>query len=156
MLEIEYFLSKDVRPPERGTGKSAGLDFYTPKSFKKTTIEPNQSILIELGIYVKLPEYTVLIAFNKSGVATKKGLIVGACVIDEDYQGEIKLHLINTSNKVVIIEPDEKIIQFLLLDANYPTVTQKNSIEQLYNNKLTERACGGFGSTDTIIPKSEQ
>ena len=50
---------------------------------------------------------------NKSGVATKKGLDVGACEIDPNYQGEIHLSLTNTSKEDVRIYEDDKITQLV-------------------------------------------
>ena len=78
--------TKDVKLPNRGTNKSAGLDFFIPNDFVSTVLKPNDSIKILSGIKCQIPEGKVLIAFNKSGIALK-GLAVGACVIDEDYQG---------------------------------------------------------------------
>jgi len=54
-----------------------------------------------------------LIAANKSGVASKSGLIFGAQVVDYTYKGEIHINVINTSSKVVRIYEDMKLIQFL-------------------------------------------
>lgn len=50
---------------------------------------------------------------NKSGVATKKGLDVGACEIDTNYQGEIHLSLTNASKEDVRIYEDDKITQLV-------------------------------------------
>ncbi len=50
---------------------------------------------------------------NKSGVATKKGLDVGACEIDPNYQGEIHLSLTNASPEDVRIYEDDKITQLI-------------------------------------------
>lgn len=50
---------------------------------------------------------------NKSGVATKKGLDVGACEIDPNYQGEIHLSLTNASKEDVRIYEDDKIAQLV-------------------------------------------
>ena len=84
---------------------------------------------------------------NKSGVATKKGLIVGACVVDEDYQGEIHLHVINTSNERVSVEPGEKLVQMLLIPVFYDILEEVNSEEELFGGEQTVRGQGGFGST---------
>ena len=50
---------------------------------------------------------------NKSGVATKKGLDVGACEIDPSYKGEIHLSLTNASKEDVHIYEDDKITQLV-------------------------------------------
>jgi dUTP pyrophosphatase len=85
----------------------------------------------------------MLTAFNKSGVATKQGLSIGACVVDEDYEGEIHLHLVNTSNFNTLVEPGKKIAQFILIPVNYENVEVVEELE----SRNTQRGAGGFGST---------
>ena len=134
---------KDVKTPARGTSKSAGLDFFVPNDFEKSKVWPGKSILIPSGIKAQVPEGYALIAFNKSGVATKEGLVVGACVVDEDYEGEIHLHMINVGDKVVDIDPGQKLTQFILIQVNYSDV----QAVQEFPDRQSERGSGGFGST---------
>ncbi len=141
---------RDVKTPTRGTKKSAGIDFYIPNDFPGSHwLAPGQDVKIPSGIYVKVPEGFALIAMNKSGVATKKHLQVGACVIDEDYQGEIHLHVTNVGMDVQELLPGEKIIQMLLVPVVYDSVEVVDSKEELYLGEVTERGEGGFGSTGT-------
>ena len=56
-----------------------------------------------------------LVAFNKSGVAVKKQLYAGACVVDCGYQGEVHINLTNVGKEEQYIKPGDKIIQFVLL-----------------------------------------
>jgi len=135
---------KDVKTPSRGTPKSAGVDFYVPNDFITTTLFPGESIKIPSGIKVSIPEDYVMIAFNKSGIALS-GLSVGACVIDEDYQGEIHIHLINHTNHKVEITPGKKITQFILLPVLYNNIEIVDE-KDLFDKK-TYRGDGGFGST---------
>ena len=44
---------------------------------------------LETGIKMEVPDDCMLQVMNKSGVASKKHLIAGACVVDEGYDGEI-------------------------------------------------------------------
>jgi dUTP pyrophosphatase len=140
---------RDVKTPTRGTPGSAGIDFYVPDDYPNSLrrIAPGERFFIPSGIKANVPEDHALIAFNKSGVALKKGLMVGACVVDSDYQGEIHLHLINTSNSDVTIEAGEKLTQFLLIPVSHIPV------EVVPENELftteTDRGAGGFGSTGT-------
>lgn len=144
---IEFVKVKDVKSPNRGTSLSAGLDFYVPNDYKTLTIEPNKSVLIPSGIHVKMdPEY-VLIAFNKSGIASKKSLIIGAQVIDADYEGEVHINLHNVGNETQIINPGDKIAQFILLKVNLANPVEYESLESLYGDSTSERGSGGFGST---------
>ena len=86
-------------------------------------------------------------------------MVVGACVVDEDYQGEVHLSIINTNNSsemysddmyaidsgYVTITPGDKLVQFILVPVNYAN-PEEVSLEELYS-EVSERGEGGFGST---------
>lgn len=153
---------RDVKTPTRGTAGSAGIDFYVP-NFKKPFIVPaGQDILIPSGIKADIPKGYMLMAADKSGVVTtryaqiganlqpkstasEEPLIIGAKIVDEDYQGEIHIHLINVGRSTLIIKPGTKIAQFILVPAFY------DSLEEVPENELfsekSERSAGAFGST---------
>ncbi len=135
---------RNVKTPTRGTPESAGIDFYVPEGVQ-LTLQPQQSCLIPSGIKANVSSGHALIAFNKSGVAVKKHLYAGACVVDEDYQGEIHINLTNVGDSVAEISGGEKIIQFVLLPVFYDTIEEVD-LENLYE-ETTVRGEGGFGST---------
>ncbi len=139
--------TRDVKTPSRGTEGSAGIDFYVPDDYPQSlcTIEPGERCFIPSGIKANVPDGYALVAFNKSGVALKKQLLVGAAVVDSDYQGEIHLHLVNTSTKPVEISAGEKLVQFLLLPVDHGPVCLVGE-DELFN-ATTDRGAGGFGST---------
>jgi dUTPase len=105
---------REVKTPTRGTECSAGLDFYVPAGMKLSML-PGDDVLIPSGIKVEVPHGYALIAHNRSSMATStralkyaglKGnpnstrgcVVVGACVVDEDYQGEIGGWIENEDN----------------------------------------------------------
>ena len=134
---------RNVKTPNRGTESSAGIDFYVPEDFETTVLKSGESVLIPSGIKMQLPRGYALIAFNKSGVAVKQGLSVGACVVDEDYEGEIHLHMINTSDKDQVIATGQKLVQFVLIPVAYFDIEEVEALQ----SRNTERGAGGFGST---------
>lgn len=138
---------RKVKTPTRGTKGSAGIDFYVPDNYPAdiSLINPGHAVFVPSGISAKVPEGYALIAFNKSGVALKKGLTVGACVVDSDYQGEIHLHLVNTSAKPVHIEAGEKLVQFLLVPVDHCDIEVVDR-DILFQSE-SQRGAGGFGST---------
>lgn len=163
---LKYAKVRQVKSPIRAHQSDAGIDFFIPifdKKFIKDFKDKNDSkyavlnkseiivyangrVLIPSGLHFNISDGGyALIAFNKSGVATKTGFTVGAAVIDENYQGEVHLSLLNTSNKDVIIYPGQKIIQFLYIPILNDIPTEV-PFEKLYNKK-TSRGKGGFGST---------
>lgn len=150
MNKLKISKIRDVKTPVRGTPGSAGIDFYVPNDIPESSfqVEPGKSCFIPSGIKANVPEGFALIAFNKSGVALKKGLIVGACVVDSDYQGEIHIHLINrTKDSVSTIQRGEKLVQFLLVPVNHCNIEEVSPA--LLFNEETIRGSGGFGSTGT-------
>lgn len=139
---------RDVKTPNRANSTDAGIDFFIPNDYDGTTsIEPGEAVLIPAGVKVEVPEGHALVAFNKSGVATKKGLTVGACVVDCGYQGEVHIHLVNNSSTTSEINPGDKIVQFVLLPLGDPAVELVDN-DQLYTTE-SSRGAGGFGSTGT-------
>lgn len=145
MSTLHFSRITDVNPPQYSTEGAAGIDFFHPNNFS-TIIPPGDAVLIPSGIKVNIPKDYSLIAYNKSGVAVKKELAVKACVIDSDYQGEIKIHLKNESREYKTINGGEKFIQFIYTYT--PQVHLKElPIEDLYTEETT-RGEGGFGSTN--------
>ena len=144
---MKILRTSDVKLPTRGTSQSAGIDLYIPNDFKSQELAPGESILIPSGIKANVPAGKALIAFNKSGVAVKKKLLVGACVIDEDYMGQIHIDLKNVGIKSVNLEAGDKIIQLLCIPVDYVSIEEVTSEEELFDGIETERGSGGFGST---------
>jgi len=161
---MKIYLSRDVKSPNRGTEKSAGIDFYVPndltmedymkfnkkvnfdEDIKTLSLKPNERIVIPSGVFLKVPNGFALVSFNKGGIAVKKGLIMGACVIDEDYQGEVFINMINTSNETVLIKNGDKITQMLLLNVFYDELIKIKNFDDLYEDK-SKRGDGCMGST---------
>jgi|TARA_R110002050_G_scaffold14092_4_gene44751 dUTP pyrophosphatase len=141
---MRYSKIREVRSPNRGTSNSAGIDFYIPTGFDQKIL-PGESIMIPSGIKVDIPNGTMLQVCNKSGIASKKGLLVGACIVDSDYQGEMHLNLWNVSNKAVTLASGTKLVQMILVPILLP------ELEEVLEGDLfvgeTERGTGGFGST---------
>lgn len=136
---------REVKTPTRGTLDSAGIDLYIPKDFiqEPMVLAPGDSVFIPSGIKAHVPKGYAWIAMNKSGVAVKQGLSVGAQVVDCDYEGEIHIHVTNVSNKEQSINPEQKIIQMLLIRINFEDV----EVVELLEDRNTNRGSGGFGST---------
>jgi dUTP pyrophosphatase len=145
---IRFLKTREVTTPQYGTPGSAGIDFFVPNDYVGVTLNPGESVLIPSGIRARLPLHTALIAMNKSGVATKKRLQVGACVVDCDYQGEIHIHVFNTGLNPVEINAGDKLVQFLLTPIIKAKLIECETEDQVFPAQ-TERGSGGFGSTGT-------
>ena len=148
-----YRLRENAKLPERCHATDAGMDiFYCPNDDKKLYdctaayyIPPRTSRILATGIKVEVPVGHMLEIKNKSGIATKKQLIVGACVVDCGYNGEVFVNLHNIGIKTQIIEPGDKIAQCVLIPVKYCTVEEVLDAERL--NIHSTRGDGSLGST---------
>ena len=82
-------------------------------------------------------------------MAAKKSLIVGACVVDPGYDGELFVNLHNIGTETQLVNRDTKIAQLVMV----PIVSfqaWENSAGELYEYPVTisTRGEGALGSTD--------
>jgi dUTP pyrophosphatase len=148
---MPFTKTRDVKSPSRAHASDAGIDFYIPADmpWESFTIQPNTSLLIDAGIRMHIPVNTALIAFEKSGVA-KRGLTIGARVVDSGYTGNIHIHLINTSKQPVTVSRSEKIAQFILLPVILVEPIEIDQNQYDLFEPVSARGAGGFGSTDNL------
>ncbi len=162
---MKFSKVRDVKSPVRGTGKAAGIDFFVPNFEKEFILSPMQDLLIPSGIKMEIPEGYMLMGADKSGVVTSKyacigagrepkpeaftsTVIIGAKIVDEDYQGEIHIHVINVGNDTVFIKPGMKIAQFILVPVSYEELEEVPE-EKLFS-RSSERGEGALGSTGSF------
>lgn len=162
---MKFCKVRDVKSPVRGTEKAAGIDFFIPNSFNDSApyrLNPHCDALIPTGIKMEIPENYMLMAADKSGVVTtytaafragrtpkkeafSSSVIIGAKIVDEDYQGEIHIHLINIGDSPVYLRPGMKIAQFILIPVSYEKLEEVSRSEIF--SQTSERGSGAFGST---------
>lgn len=174
MNQITFTKVREVKSPSQAYEYPAGMDLHIPEYNQEfyndfllknekdqfelsispncdsmtITIMPNSRVLIPSGIKVELEnKNSCLVAANKSGIASKKGLIFGAQVVDADYKGEIHINLINTNNYPVSIKTGDKVIQFLNLPIIYPSLVEVSNSEYEAIASYSNRGANGFGSS---------
>lgn len=173
---IKFFIEPgyDVKAPTRDYG-NAGVDFFIPNltgEFAKafvdknapenavfTTdgfgspmirIQPHGRVNIPSGIRSFISPNVALEAHNKSGIATKYGLVFGASTVDANYQGIIHISLINTTDKAIELPLGMKVVQFIprLIDISPIEVYNDISFDEFYKDfEFSNRGEGAFGST---------
>ena len=135
-------LSKEVTLPKYETDGSSGLDLAAFID-KNIEIKPGKSEIIPTGLAVAIPKNFEMQIRPRAGLAAKNQISVlnTPGTVDADYRGELKVILINLSDKSFIIERGLRIAQMVLC----PVVKAKlREVESLGN---TKRGLGGFGST---------
>jgi len=173
--KLNFCRVRSVKLPTRGTSGSCGLDFYMPTDLvrvdfnkmseitktdpridfdynsgylKTLYLAPGEEVLIPSGLKVKVPEGYVLKIENKSSIAAIKDVLVGSCIIDQDFEGEILINLHNVSNKkVAVFQPNDKICQAILYKIDMPEVGEIQTPAELFKGSDSERKESGFGST---------
>ena len=141
--EVEIIELVPGAMPEYATEGSAGLDLMAQID-KPTEIWPGAVELIPSGIKVNMQDTDMCaMLLPRSGLGHKQGVILGngTGVIDSDYQGEIFMSIWNRSQKLVTIDPRQRIAQLIFM----PVVKPIFSLVQGF--KASERGSGGFGST---------
>lgn len=110
-------------------------------------IEPWQRTLVPTGLYFQLPEDFEMQIRSRSGLALKNGIIVlnSPGTIDNKYNGEICVILMNLSNEAFPIRQGDRIAQAVICSVSSNNVIDLNSVVTLPEN--SGRNNNGFGST---------
>ena len=147
---VEYFKTRlNVKDPVRANPSDAGLDvFYCPKVENEITIEPGENAILPTGLKFGVPHNHMLQVMNRSSMAAKNGLVVGAHCIDSGYDGEVFIDLHNIGKLPVVLPAYAKIAQLVLV----PVVSfraQEIGDDSLYGDPITisNRGDGALGST---------
>ena len=137
-------LSKNIPLPKYETSGSSGMDL-TANIENEIEIAPGKSSIISTGLAITVPKYFEIQIRPRSGLAAKNQISVlnTPGTIDSDYRGELKVILINLSDKVFKIEKGLRIAQMVLCPVVKATLKEVDTLEE------TERGVGGFGSTGT-------
>ena len=127
--------------PVRANPSDAGLDLrYNPEEDWPTKIDPGQSMILGTGLKFGVP-HGYMIQIMK--------LMVGACVVDSGYDGEVFVNLHNIGKKVQIINAGDKIAQAVVI----PVVpvrfleTQNDNLYDWAPITISSRGDGALGST---------
>ena len=134
--------SKNIPLPKYETTGSSGLDL-TADIESSISIEPGKISIIPTGISVSIPKNFEIQIRPRSGLAAKKQISVlnTPGTIDSDYRGEIKVILINLSEKVFLVKKGARIAQMVLCPIVKAKLVEVKSLDD------TDRGSGGFGST---------
>ena len=135
-------LSKNVALPRYETEDSSGLDLAANID-EQIKILPGKSEIIPTGLAVAIPKNFEIQIRPRSGLAAKNQVSVlnTPGTIDADYRGEIKVILINLSDKVFVVEKGMRIAQMVVCPVIKATLKEVTKLE------ITERGSGGLGST---------
>jgi dUTP pyrophosphatase len=141
-------IREDAKLPERANPSDAGADvFYCGD--ENVLLGPGDSCLLGTGLRIATPHGYVTEVKNRSGMASKRSLVVGACIIDSGYEGEVKINLHNIGKVNQTIYPGDKIAQLIVYEVKLVTFEEIEEGDGLYDGTVTlsSRKEAGFGST---------
>jgi dUTP pyrophosphatase len=135
-------LSKNIPLPKYETGGSSGMDLAANIE-KAIEIKPGKSVIIPTGLALSIPKNYEIQIRPRSGLAAKNQISIlnTPGTIDADYRGELKVILINLSDKIFKIEKGLRIAQMVLCPVIKAVLKEVDELEE------TKRGSGGFGST---------
>lgn len=133
--------------PTRATDGSAGIDLRACID-EPIKLASGKTILVGTGlaVYIADPNYAGLI-LPRSGLGHKHGIVLGNLVglIDADYQGELMVSLWNRSDSDFVLNPAERMAQYVVVPIARPSFEIVNEFSD-----ISMRGAGGFGHSGRL------
>jgi len=150
---LEYSkVRQNARTPDRANPSDAGMDlFYSPETDNAAGkwLKAGESAIFPTGLKFGVPHGYMLEVKNRSGNAAKKHLLVGACVIDSGYDGEVFVNLHNVGREPQFIPAGMKIAQVVLIPVvHFRAIERSEGGLYDYPMTISNRGDGALGSTD--------
>jgi dUTP pyrophosphatase len=135
-------LRDDVVLPTRAHPGDAGLDLRTAD---EVVLAPGGRVAAPTGLVVAVPEGHVGLVHPRSGLALRDGVTVvnAPGTIDAGYRGEVRVALVNLSDRPVRLAAGERVAQLVVQRVTLPEVAEVTDLA----DEATSRGGGGFGST---------
>ena len=151
MSEIEIKIKRlkkkfsDIPLPSYSTKGSAGMDIRAAIN-NEIVLDKGKVGLIPTNLSVEIPEGYEIQVRPRSGLALKHGIGIlnSPGTIDSDYRGEIKIIIMNFSDKDFVIKRGDRIAQ-LVVSKVYPArLIEADDLNE------SNRGEGGFGHTGKV------
>ena len=146
MLEIKVKrLSPTSRLPTKAYVDDLGWDVYADSNYALNThswiIQPRQTVVIQLGIAIELPQGWGALLRTRSSQGRASIHIFGG-VFDNSFRGEWAASVHNAGDKAIIYERGEKVAQIVLVPQPESTVVE---VAQLSETERQEKKFGSSG-----------
>lgn len=134
--------NNDLPMPNYMSEWASGMDLYADIE-ESLEIRPLERVLIPTGLIFEIPKGYEAEIRPRSGLAIKYGITIlnTPGTIDSDYRGEVKIILINLSDKPYLINRGDRIAQMVIKEVVRAKVLVTDNLEE------TKRNSGGFGHT---------
>jgi dUTP pyrophosphatase len=140
VIKIKMQKIADMPTPSYAHKGDSGVDLYASEA---SILKPMERKLIPTGLKLEIPFGYEGQVRPKSGLAINHGISHANAVgtIDSCYRGEIKVPMINLSDKEYRIEKGKKIAQLIFAKVEEAVFDESSDLSQTTRNQ------DGFGST---------
>jgi dUTP pyrophosphatase len=144
-VEIKIINTSENNLPEYATNGSAGLDLKANLD-TPVILQPLERAVIPTGIFIEIPAGFEAQVRPRSGLAINHGItcLNSPGTVDSDYRGELKVILINLSNREYTINHGERIAQIVI------SKVERARWVRVVRLKSSSRGEGGFGHTGKV------
>ncbi len=141
-MQINIINQSNHPLPAYESSHAAGMDLRANIT-QPIELKPLERAIVPTGIFIELPVGYEAQIRPRSGLAAKSGITVlnAPGTVDADYRGEVKVILINLSDKFFLINNGDRIAQMVIAKHERAEWTLVNQLAE------TERGAGGFGHT---------
>lgn len=139
--------NKDISLPSYQTNYSSGLDIRCNQDF---TIQPDEIKVVTTGLFINIPmnnEYLLEAQIRSRSGMSQKGIIIlnSPGTIDNDYNGEIKLIVMNCNRHTQKIIKGTRLAQIVFCRVEKIEWNEVLSFEYELNNNRNENGLGSTG-----------
>lgn len=133
MLKVKK-ISEEAKSPTRKHPTDAGVDIY---SLEDVFIAPHEMKVVKTGITMQFPKGTVALVWPKS----RSNFLIGAGVIDCDYQGEILIKVTNVSKESLKINKHQGLAQIVITPVLCPSIKE---VDEIHTKESARGETGGI------------
>ena len=110
-------LEKDAQLPIRNNEYDAGLDL---RSFYDVILHKGETRVLRTGVAILIPIGYMGLIMPKSG----SDYLIGGGVIDAGYTGEIKVKVVNTTDRTIALAYGDEIAQLVVVPVETPPILE--------------------------------
>ena len=129
-------LEEDAILSTRKYSSDAGMDLY---AYGDHIIKPHMFEVIRTGITVEIPDNFVGQIWPKSG----SNFLIGGGIVDQGYQGEILVKVMNTLSRDIVIGHGQAVAQLVLVDTITPAIKEVSK-DRIHTKETLRAATGGI------------
>ncbi|TSC54658.1 MAG: dUTP pyrophosphatase [Parcubacteria group bacterium LiPW_30] len=131
-------LDKNLPVPVYAYKGDAAFDLLSREEIEVASGEWKE---VPTGIALEIPDGYAGLIWDKSGIAIKNGIKTLGGVIDAGYRGEVKVGIVNLSNRAYKFEKGQKVAQMIIQKIEQVEFVEVSELSE------TDRGGKGFGSS---------